>query len=77
MTCPECRTKYTERSLKKLYLSIIPKDNELHTGQLFDQLQDQRKHSEDLQRDKERLAFENTHVQSELLISRQEFMRLS
>lgn len=77
MTCPECRTKYTDRSLKKLYLNIIPKAEEFHTGQLFDQLQEQRNHSKELQRDKERLTFENTHIQNELVMTREEFMKLS
>lgn len=77
MTCPECRTKYTERSLKKLYLNIIPKSEDFQTDGLFEQLQEQRKLVSALKQDKERLMYNNKNIQEEAKKTREDFIKLS
>lgn len=62
MTCPECRTKYTAKTINKLYLNILPKDDEQPQPQMniqdFKELQNQILLCSNLQRDKEKLVFE-------------------
>lgn len=75
MTCPECREKYSVKTVKKLYLNILPKDPNDHP-ELFGQLQDQKLQADNLKRDKERLAQEKHQREFELLKARDELRNL-
>jgi len=75
MTCPECRERYSVRTVKKLYLNILPKDPN-DNPELFGQLQDQKLQADNLKRDKERLALEKQQREFELLKSRDEVRNL-
>jgi len=78
LTCPECRTKYTARTLTKLFLNVLPKENEAVQSEnlLHNQLELQKSLSANLERDKERLLYEKQQMEFELLKSRNEFRRL-
>jgi hypothetical protein len=60
MTCPECRTKFTVRTLRKLYLNVLEKDDEVNTD-LHKQLVDKTQTLEACQTEKAKLVFENYH----------------
>lgn len=77
MSCPECRTKYTVRTLTKLYLNVLPKEPEVtQFTELHNQLQRQLHQSEHLQRDKERMILEKSQMESELIKSKEDFRNL-
>lgn len=76
MSCPECRTKYTARTLTKLFLNILPKDENAYPNELLDQLQVQQSQSANLQRDKERLIFEKQQMEFELAKSKNDYRHM-
>lgn len=76
MSCPECRTKYTARTLTKLFLNVLPKDENAYPNEILDQLQVQQSQSATLQRDKERLTFEKQQMEFELLKSKNDYLHL-
>lgn len=60
MTCPECRTKFTVRTLRKLYLNVLDKDDEVNTD-LHRQVVEKNQKLEACQAEKAKLVFENYH----------------
>lgn len=76
MSCPECRTKYTARTLTKLFLNVLPKDENAYPNELLDQLQVQQTQSENLKREKERLIFEKQQMEFELTKSKNDYRHL-
>lgn len=79
MTCPECRSKYTARTLSKLYLNILPKDpseNIEGATEIYGELQTHKQKSAELQKDKERAIQEKQQMEMELMKSRQEYQTL-
>lgn len=77
-TCPECRAKYTARTINKLYLNILPKCENVQHGdaELYGQLSNQQMHSANLEKDKERLDMEKQQMEFELMKSRNEYQNL-
>lgn len=76
MNCPECRTKYTARTLTKLFLNVLPKDENAYPNEILDQLQLQQSQSATLQRDKERLMLEKQQMEFELVKSKKYYDHL-
>ena len=76
LTCPECRTKYTARTLTKLFLNVLPKEKEAVQSFMHNQLELQKVLSANLERDKNTLLFEKHQMEIELLRSRNEFRSL-
>jgi len=76
-TCPECRTKYTVRAVSKLFLNIVPKDQDesFQTFELYGEIQTHKKQAESLQKDRDKLALEKQQMEFELLKSRDEYQR--
>lgn len=78
-TCPECRHKYTVRTISKLFLNILPRDQDPAqpaNQELYGQLSNQQKHSADLEKDKERLDYEKKMMEFELVKSKHEYQSL-
>jgi transcriptional regulator NrdR family protein len=75
MECPECRQKYTTRTLKKIFLNVVPKDDDETTPQYLE-LQREKLLSANLQRDNKIAQTEREQMAHELMKSRYEFQNL-
>lgn len=76
MTCPECRTKYSIRALKKLYLNIMPKDEAEVNDKLSLKLVQQTSIADELQKEQQRIQLEKNEMEYRLMKSRDEFRTL-
>lgn len=68
MTCPECRTKFTVRTLRKIYLNVLDKDDEVNSD-LHNQLQQQSHKVQGLQVETQKLEFDVQCVKVQLMQS--------
>lgn len=76
MTCPECRTKYSVRALKKLYLNIMPKDEAEVNDNLNVKLVQQTSIADELKVEQARIQLEKNEMEYRLMKSRDEFRTL-
>lgn len=77
MECPECRQKYTARTLTKLFLNPVFKDEGFDDDSQYLKLQEEKKKLSELQNDNKKILTENKEMELELLKSRDEFQCLS
>ena len=75
-SCPECRTKWTNRALKKLFLNIIPPDNQVNEDRLMTQLVEHKSIAEKMMRERDVIDFEKTQLMVQLAKSHDEYKKV-